>query len=339
MAIPDNLESWRAYLKQPSVEPPTRPTGSRPATPTHEWAEYDDLRVRFLNSDLALETPDLASIQKAVRLLEIEATSPATLRTCALAVSGMPSMGKTTAALSVARDFERRRGGRQPGWDDNWQPAIYVVTPPATTPKMLMQSFCRFLGTPYRRQETALDLADRLVIELRGLHTGLVILDEIHNLQSNRQVGAEAASTLKLFAERLDAVFLYAGVDLSHSATFSGPIGQQLASRMIHHEMEGFGSRSEADRRAWASLLLSIESLLLLEHQARGDILQHASYLFDRSGGSIGRLRSLLRRAATLAILDGTERVDRQLLESVPGTDPTPIGAQATTRGRRRSAV
>ena len=42
------------------------------------------------------------------------------------------------------------------------------------------------------------------------------------------------------------------------------------------------------------------------------------SYLYDRTGGSIGSLRALLSDAAIAAILDGAEKVDRKLLDSIP---------------------
>ena len=82
---------------------------------------------------------------------------------------------------------------------------MYVVTPPATTPKMLMVAFCNTLGLPHTRRQNAQELTEQIIRVLQELRTTLVILDEIHNVHSNRRVGAEAASTLKLFAERVDA--------------------------------------------------------------------------------------------------------------------------------------
>ena len=39
------------------------------------------------------------------------------------------------------------------------------------------------------------------------------------------------------------------------------------------------------------------------------------TYLYDRTGGSIGSLRALLSDAAIAAILDGAEQIGRQLLD------------------------
>jgi hypothetical protein len=56
--------------------------------------------------------------------------------------------------------------------------------------------------------------------------------DEIHNLRTNHQAGSEAASALKVFSERLDATFLYAGIDLLQSDLLSGHMGCQIKGRM-----------------------------------------------------------------------------------------------------------
>ena len=40
-------------------------------------------------------------------------------------------------------------------------------------------------------------------------------------------------------------------------------------------------------------------------------------YLFDRTGGSIGSLRLLVSKAAQLAMVDGSERIDRGKLDQV----------------------
>lgn len=334
MATPDSLTTWRDFLAQ---RPATRPSRSSGRS-SSDKAAYDRDRLAYLAADITLQTRDITEVDNQVRRMSARLETRATLRSSAIAVSGMPSTGKTTAALAIARNHERRVHAAAPHWHPQWQASIYVVTPPATTPKMLMQAFCRFLGTPYRSRDTAVELADRVVHVLRELRTSLVVLDELHNLQSNRQVGAEAASTLKLFAERLDAVFLYAGVDLQNNATFTGPVGQQLASRMLHWQMLPYAIRTKQDRDIWRGLLLDCESLLGLERQRPGDILIHDLYLFDRTGGSIGTLRSLLREAATVAIESGHERLDRPMLDAVPLGSGAQVQPAPRPRPTRRSA-
>lgn len=317
MAIPDDLASWRNYLSTKVVTPRLINSEEFASLGAREREAYDASRIAFLAADVVLETPDLEAVLRLARILAAEARIPSTTMSKALAISGEPTMGKTTAALVIAREHEQRARASHP-FLEGFQPTIYVITPPATTPKMLMIAFCSFLGLPYKRTETAQDLTTRVVHVLRELRTSLVVLDEVHNLQSNRTQGSEAASTLKLFAERLDAAFIYAGVDLPNSAAFSGPSGQQLAHRMALYSMQGYTLRSQDGRREWLELVLTLQDLLMLNAQREQTLRSLAGYLYDRTGGSVGRLRTLLRRGAIVAIQDGSEQVTKRLLDLIP---------------------
>ncbi len=81
--------------------------------------------------------------------------------------------------------------------------------------------------------------------------------------------------------------------------------------------MRPYSNGTRAQRDAWEELVLGIETLLPLGRHAEGSLASLTSYLYDRTGGSIGSLRALLSDAA-IAILDGAEKVDRKLLDTIP---------------------
>ena len=56
-----------------------------------------------------------------------------------------------------------------------------------------------------------------------------------------------------------------------------------------------------------------IEALLPLGRHPAGSFETEATYLYDRTGGSIGSLRALLNEAAIAAIISGEELVNRKL--------------------------
>lgn len=143
-------------------------------------------------------------------------------------------------------------------------------------------------------------------------------MDEIHNLRTNHQAGSDAASALKVFSERLDATFLYAGIDLLQSDLLSGHMGRQIKGRITIHEMRPYSNGTRVQRDAWEELILGIETLLPLGRHPEGSLASLTSYLYDRTGGSIGSLRALLSDAAIAAILDGAEQADRKLLDTIP---------------------
>jgi hypothetical protein len=67
----------------------------------------------------------------------------------------------------------------------------------------------------------------------------------------------------------------------------------------------------------WAEPVLGLESLLPLAKHRKGSLEEHATYLCDRTGASIGSLRALRSDAAIAAINEGSEKVDRPPLDSI----------------------
>lgn len=67
----------------------------------------------------------------------------------------------------------------------------------------------------------------------------------------------------------------------------------------------------------WESLVATLENGLRLHNHEPGTLTAQAEYLHHRTGGSISSLSHLIREAAILAILNGTERIDRTLLDEI----------------------
>lgn len=316
MAVPGSLQDWRAFVDRELKRPAQLTTAERDALAPAAREDYDERRVAWLSADVVLATPDLVNIRRLWTTLRAETLSAPSMSAKMLSISGSPTMGKTTTATWIARDHERKERARHPTLRaDEFQPSLYIVTPPSTTPKMLMTAFCNVLGLPYTRANTAQHLTERLIAVLRTLRTSLVVVDEIHNVESNKQVGAEAASTLKLFAERLDCAFILCGVDLERSAVFAGPVGAQLASRSLRYNMHG-SSYGTADARAeWNGLVATCADLLPFAESHERLFTDVEAWLFQVTGGSIGLLRAIVRHAAIDAIESGRERIGKRDLE------------------------
>lgn len=79
---------------------------------------------------------------------------------------------------------------------------------------------------------------------------------------------------------------------------------------MRHH---GIGTAEQ--REGWESLLFAIEeNILPLADHEPGFLESRAGWLHDLTGGNIGSLMLLVRRAATTALIDGDERLTKNLL-------------------------
>ena len=331
MAVPDTLTEWRALMGRPDPRPPPRlGYGDLQRLTGREREAYDEQRLEWLSADVVFATPDVVELTRLCRVVLTRNRVASATANRALAISGSSTLGKSTAALHLARThhrqtMRRRAHGSRPGSPDtSVEPVVYVVVPAATTPKMLMLAFARFLALPVGSRATAPSVSDRVVAVLKRLGTSMVIVDEIHNLQTNRSIGAEAATALKLFSERLDATFVYAGIDLPTSALFTGEFARQIKGRVIVHEMRPYRFGTKTQQQDWVDLVELCEDQLLLTRQPPGSLTPLAGYLYDRTGGSIGSLRMLLADAATEAVLTSTERLTRHHL------DATPTDRQAT---------
>lgn len=332
MASPDSLTAWRDFLSQQITEPTRFSTTQVRALSQQAKDEYDDARFTYLASDVVLQTKDIESLDATLRVLLARNKAKTSTARRGLAVSGAAGIGKSTAALLMGRRHERKERSRlKRGHDPDFAPVVYAVIPSATTPKMLMQSFVTWLGLQASNRDTAQNLTDMVVEVLQSLGTSLVILDEVHNLRTNRQAGAEAASSLKMFSDRVDATFVYCGIDLPDSQLFSGQMGRQIRARMVMHQMNPYGHGSAAAREMWTELVLGVEDLLPLTKHKTESLEPLAGYLWDRTGGSIGALRALLSDAAIMAIQEGHERVDRKILDRVSADFESELGYQQKT--------
>ncbi|MCV7433729.1 ATP-binding protein [Mycolicibacterium bacteremicum] len=337
MAVPDSLAAWRDFVNRRNVEPEHLTMEQLSALSPAEKEDYDQQRFAWLGADVVLETPDTEVLTHQTRVLMARNSANSATARRGLAISGSAGRGKSTAALLIGRRHERMMRTKLNRYDDGFAPVVYTVVPPGTTPKMMMLAFTNFLGLLVPNKSTAQDLTEQTVGVMRSLSVSLVLVDEVHNLKTNHQAGSEAASALKVFSETLDATFIYAGIDLLQADLFAGHIGRQLKGRMAVHQMRKYEFGTKAQREKWTELVLGVEALLPLGRHAAGTLETEATYLYDRTGGSIGSLRALLNDAAIAAIISGDELVNRKLLD-ITSTDFAADEAAARTVAEDRAA-
>lgn len=314
MPAPETLTLWRNYVKAYPVQPDRLTPTQIKALSTKARDEHKIARQNWINADVALTTSDLRTISERVRILTIQNRVPSATARRGLAISGAATLGKSTIALNVARNHERRERKRLGDNSLDIAPALYVVVPPATTAKALMQRFATALGQTYPSRATTLEVRDLVVETLTTLRTSLVVVDEVHEVRTNRAHGAEAASTMKLFAEQIDATFLYVGIDLPSSDLFYGAYGKAIEGRMNLFQMRRFLPHRPDDVTEWCDFIRASEQHYGLHKHPEGTLEPIAVDLMNALGGSIGMLRGTLNTAATAAVEDGSERITRQLL-------------------------
>jgi hypothetical protein len=179
-------------------------------------------------------------------------------------------------------------------------------------PNVRPAEFARFLGLPITTRANITDIIEAVCGVAVDARVSVVCVDELHNISLATKAGAEVSDTLKYFSERIPATFVYAGIDVERGGLFTGTRGRQIAGRFSLIPTSPFPRTGE-----WEGLVATLEHALRLHRHTPGTLSALASYLHQRTGGMIGSLSHLIRGAALDAILDGTEKVTRQLLDTV----------------------
>src|SRR5262249_41646928 len=166
--------------------------------------------------------------------------------------------GKSTALKQLGRTYELT--ARQQHADSGRIPVVYVTTPPRGSPRKLALEFARFLGLPpVKTSWNTTDIADAVCQVLIEARCGLVLVDEIHNLNLATTVGEDMSDHLKYFTEHLPATFVYAGINVERSGLFTGVRGKQIAGRCVLISTGPFPYQQE-----WKGLVATMEAALRL---------------------------------------------------------------------------
>jgi hypothetical protein len=294
------VEGWRHFITDPQTPPDPQPDGTGD----------DDTRLDYHTRLTVVATSTLRQVINAGRRLSLLNRHAVSARR-GLILSGPAGTGKTTAITQLGKTHETIDRVRHPGLDDRI-PVVYVTVPPAATPRMLAVEFARFLGLPITTRANITDVIEAVCGVMNDTRTSAVCVDEIHNLSLATRTGAEVSDTLKYFSERIPATFIYAGINVEREGLFNGTRGQQIAGRFSLITTTAFPYHDE-----WKGLIATLEDSLRLRKHRPGALTKLDRYLHQRTGGMIGSLSHLIRGAAIEAILNGTEKITKCLLDTV----------------------
>jgi hypothetical protein len=276
---------------------------------------YDDARVDHHSEVHVVNTPDFARITKTGRKL-ITTNRGKQLGRHGLIVSGLSGTGKSTSIMQLGKVHQAAIERRAPGGAGRI-PVVYIIVPPAATPKMLAIEIANFLGLRFRDSDSQNTITHSVTAMLGKVGCSLILVDEIHRLDLRTKAGATASDQLKYLFDSVSATFVYAGIDLAENGMFSGTRGRQIAGRFITLNTSAFGYATDSQRTDWARLVTDMEESLRLHRHKPGTLVALAPYLHERTHGMIGSLDQLIHEAANDAIDDGTERITKKHLAAV----------------------
>jgi len=336
---PDNplttKEGWRQFVEAEPSPPDLLDATALAELDEAERAAYDEARIDYHIGLPLVNTPVIRKVVGTSRLL-IQLNRHQVSARRGIVVSGASGTGKTTALSQLGRAHELAARKRHPA-DPRRLPVVYITVPPAATPRMVAVEFARFFGLPVTRSANLTDVTNAVCATAARTSVDLVLVDEIHNISLATRVGAEVSDTLKYFAERLPATFVFAGLDADETGLFAGPRGRQIAGRFTLIDSRPFDYGTAGQKDAWRSLVAAMEASLLLHDHKPGTLAKMGEYLFGRTGGAIGSLSQLVRGAAVLAIENGAEQVTRELLDLVPVDHAAQRSASLRARRKPRA--
>ncbi|MEV6537056.1 TniB family NTP-binding protein [Streptomyces sp. NPDC051639] len=322
------LPGWRRSLVDTPPPPTLLSAAQHRALGDETRAAYDEARLEHHARLLVVATSTVRHTVTCGRRLVLLNRHAVSARR-GLIVSGPAGTGKTIAITQLGRSHELLDRARHPQAPDRI-PVVYITVPPAATARMIAAEFGRFLGLPVRARSNMTDIIEAVVGVCTDTRTGLVLVDELHNISLTTRHGAEVADTLKYFSERIPATFIYAGIDIKDSGLLSGTRGAQIAGRFTLIPSRPFPYNDE-----WQGLVATMEDTLRLHNHRSGTLADLDRFLHNHTGGMIGALSHAIRGAAIDAILTGTEKITKKSILAIP-LDHT---AQTTASLASKAAV
>ena len=249
----------------------------------------------------------------------------------AVALDAYPGLGKTTLAVYYASGFHRDQMDMHGPTTDTGHdriPVAFVRLTSNTTMKSLNSALCHFYAHPSANRGSATVLGTRASERALESGTRLIVIDDVHFLDMNRQDGREVANHFKWLANEFQATFMFVGVGLTDRGLFNEGLGPtrvhfaQTARRWTRASIAPFHIEDNDGRRTWRRLLLAIERDLVLANKTPGMLADDlADYLFARSTGHFASLMTLLARGCQQAIKSGNERLTASGLNLIRNDD------------------
>ena len=305
------LRGWRDFVADRSRVPDLLSQQAWQDLGEDDRFRYDEARLAHHAKLLVVATPTIQQVITEGRRLQY-LNRHAEVGRCGLILSGPARTGKTTCLTQLGKTIEMMHTRRHPHAAGHI-PVVYITAPPAATPRMIAVEFARFLGLPLTQRANITDVLEAVCGVCLDAATTLICVDEIHNVNLGTRHGAEASDTLKYFAERLPATFVYAGINVERAGLLNGTRGEQIAGRFSMIRTGAFGRGQH-----WQALIAALETSLRLHHHQNGSLVDLSGYLHNRSNGMIGSLFRLVRAAAIQVVLDGSETITKKTLESIP---------------------
>src|SRR5690606_15440509 len=244
--------------------------------------------------------------QRILAAMENLPSHPKALRMPNLLLVGDSGNGKST----IVEQFWSRHPVREEPSGNPFAPVIAVEMPPEPNEGRFWSAVLDVLMIPHREKDPVQSKASQAIAVLAHCQTKMLVSDEIHHTQyGNVRQQRQFLAVLKNLNNRLKMPMVAVGTMEAVSTMRTDP---QMGSRFEALSLPRWRLDGEFLR-----LLATLERLLPLAEPSGFASRELAIKLHTISGGLIGGMIRVLKRAAGEAIRSGTERIDSTLLDQV----------------------
>lgn len=319
-------EGWFAFVNAPKRQRPEQ-LSMRSIRRLSENAvdEYLQLRCRWHSNMGPFFTPQSAQLHKQLDIvMEADVAKDGWHTKDAVAIDGLPGLGKTTTVYGFAKKFhdkEIRRHGMYTAAGDERIPVLRLAMRGNTGMTAFNRAGCDYYAHPGRRCHDVDELGRRLLRLAQLCETRLFIVDDVHFLHWQRDGGVELNNHFKFIANEFPVTLVIIGIGLAERGLLRVGTAQESLAQTARNTTEfgffGYRNRTARERRQWRELAVSIDDNIVLARHEKGTLVEMADYLYARSSGHIGSLLCLIHRGCAAAIIDGSESLTTKLLESI----------------------
>ncbi|ROR36641.1 TniB protein [Curtobacterium sp. JUb34] len=290
---------------------------------------YDHDRAMWHATVPLLRTPQASAVLDQLTMIGTAATNLSMHQQGVPLINGEPGVGKSMIArsyaademirLTVLRELEIERGQREPTHAGTLiRPVIYASLPAALSRIELERHLCELLGWPVARNSSA-----SLAAALQACETKLIVIDEIQFIGFHGATGRQVHNLIRGITNQGVRVLL-CGNDIAwvigeRSAPDQANSRRQSRGRWIPLEVPKMPYGEARAKAEWAEVLEEYEQRLRLSNLPPQGWLSRdlAEYTWVSTLGYMISLATLIRNASAAAMISGTERIDRALLDTV----------------------
>lgn len=272
-------------------------------------------RIEYVNTDKWIGYPRAKEVMERLSDLMVY---PKTERMPSILIIGDSNNGKSKLlnkwASMYPTNVDEETG-------DLYFPIVMISAPSKPDEKAFFMRILRELMVPYSKTDSVEILREKAIRMMLGRQTKVLIIDEIqHSIAGSYQSQKVFLNSIKDLSNSLRIPIIGAGIEDAFHAIQVDP---QLANRFQIEILERWRFNSRDQRRTFAQLLLSIESMLPLPEPSflyKKPLIDKMYYL---SEGLIGEAINATKALSIYAIRNDLPAITEDIFDNVKLIPPS----------------